>query len=176
MKKYYVEIVDNVIDQDLQAKVWDYVQAQTYYASRKVFPFPHTVETIEYVPNQNKKEYLDESLPNYSNQFMHRCSFAVEEVDLQKHPVIQKLWNTINLKFNGKPISAADLRQEFINKLKTEKLNKADAEALRKALNKIIFKTNIGTSFNINFIYIINPIFSIYSNPSLYKHIKFYRY
>jgi hypothetical protein len=102
MKKYYVETVDNVIAQDLQVKVWDYVQDQTYYASRKVFPFPHTIATIKYIPNQDKKEYLDESLPNYNNQFMHRCSFAVEEADLQKHPVIQELWNNINKNFNNK--------------------------------------------------------------------------
>lgn len=77
-------------------------------------------------------------------QEMHKIFEALHEQERRTIKYILKvpLSNTINLKFNGKPISAADLRQEFINKLKTEKLNKADAEALRKALNKIIFKTN----------------------------------
>jgi hypothetical protein len=77
-------------------------------------------------------------------QEMHKIFEALHEQERRAIKYILKvpLSNTINLKFNGKAISAADLRQEFINKLKTEKLNKADAEALRKALNKIIFKTD----------------------------------
>lgn len=103
MKKYYVETFDDVVvDQDLRMKVWDYVISQKYYASRKVFPFPHTIETIEYVPSEGKKEYLDETLPNWNNQFMHRCSFAVEQDDLKKHPIIQQLWDTINLYFGNR--------------------------------------------------------------------------
>ena len=58
--KYHYEIHDNVISQELQTKVWDYIQKQLFYAARKNAVYPNPGFIVTYYPIENKKEYLEE--------------------------------------------------------------------------------------------------------------------
>ena len=102
MVKYNVEVHDNVIDIELQKKVWNYILSQSFHATRKDVSYPHVGSIVNYIPNENKKEYLDEGIPSVYNQYMHRCVFAKEEKDLENHPLINELWQSINSHFNDR--------------------------------------------------------------------------
>jgi hypothetical protein len=122
MKRYYVETFDNIVGVELQAQVWEYLLSQEYWAPRKIFPHPNQTITVKYIPNQNKKEYLDESIAPANNQFMHRCPFATNDEELKNHPIILDLWNTLNSHFNnrfeinGNPEPAGDRRaRAYVN-------------------------------------------------------------
>ena len=122
MKRYQVQTFNDIVAPDLQKQVWEYVLGQEYWAERKTLPYPGTTITVKYTPNQNKKEYLDETLAPANNQYMHRCSFGKTEEDLKNHPVIQDLWNTINSYFDnqfeiaGNPeYAAGDEARVYVN-------------------------------------------------------------
>jgi hypothetical protein len=94
--KYPYEIYDDIVSADLQSKVWEYIQHQKFYASRKDRGYPNPGTIMEYYPFENKKEWMDNSQPSVNNQFMHRCLFGDNEMDLMKHPPILELWVSIN--------------------------------------------------------------------------------
>jgi hypothetical protein len=97
MKTYSVQAWDNLIPDDLRWRVWDHVQNQTYHATRKDVQYPEPGSIIYYKPVDGKKEYLDESVPSVNNQYMHRCVFGMNDIDVRaNHPVIGELWETIN--------------------------------------------------------------------------------
>lgn len=98
--RYHYEVHDNCIDPNLQKKVWDYIQRQKFYASRKDRAYPNPGTIVEYYPIENKKEYLEELSGSVNNQFMHRCIFGDNEMELMNHPPILELWLAIN-KFLG---------------------------------------------------------------------------
>jgi hypothetical protein len=103
MKAYSVETYDNIVGTALQARVWDYIQHQSYHATRKDLGYPLPGSIINYVPADGKKEYMDDSYPSVNDQYMHRCVFGNTELDLHlHHPVILELWNTINLGLGNK--------------------------------------------------------------------------
>lgn len=102
MKTYSVQAFDNLIDDDLRWRVWDYIQSQTFHATRKDVPYPEPGSIIYYKPIDNKKEYMDDSIPSVNNQYMHRTVFGANEKDLETdHPIIHELWNKINLSLGG---------------------------------------------------------------------------
>lgn len=97
MKTYNVNYFDSVVPTEMQNIVWDYIQHQTFHATRKDIPYPNPGKMIQYKPIDNKKEYLDDSVPSVNNQYMHRCVFGDTENELMfKHRPIYELWKTIN--------------------------------------------------------------------------------
>ena len=102
MQTYRVETHDNLISDDLRLRVWDYIQNQTFNATRKDVSYPTPGHIITYKPVDGKKEYLDDTIPSVNNQYMHRCVFGDSEYELMvKHKVIYELWNTINANFGN---------------------------------------------------------------------------
>lgn len=99
MKTYSVQKFDDIIDPDLQWRVWDYIQNQTFHATRKDVPYPKPGSVIYYKPIDNKKEYLDDTIPSVNNQYMHRCVFGMRG---EGHPVILELWDSINKHLGNK--------------------------------------------------------------------------
>ena len=110
MKTYKVETYDNLVLEDLKIRVWDYIQNQSYHATRKDLGYPLPGSIINYIPAENKKEYLNDSYPSVNDQYMHRCVFGNQELDLKfDHPVILELWEQINNKFGNKFVIRGDL-------------------------------------------------------------------
>jgi hypothetical protein len=102
MKTYNVEIFDDIIPDDLRWRVWEYIQNQTFHATRKDVSYPTPGHIINYKPIDGKKEYLDDSVPSVNNQYMHRCVFGNSENELLfHHKVIYELWKTINKSLNN---------------------------------------------------------------------------
>jgi len=97
MKTYSVQAFDNLVSDDLRWRVWDYILNQSFHATRKDVSYPDPGSIIYYKPIDNKKEWMDDSVPSVNNQYMHRCIFGADEQELQsEHPIILELWNTIN--------------------------------------------------------------------------------
>lgn len=115
MKNYSVETYDDLIPDDLRWRVWEYIQNQTFHATRKDVSYPNPGSVIYYKPIENKKEYLDDSIPSVNNQYMHRCVFGMRG---EGHPVILELWKTINSFFNNKFIIDGDAEGMADPKLK----------------------------------------------------------
>jgi len=110
MKTYKVETYDNLVPEDLKIRVWDYIQNQSYHATRKDLGYPLPGSIINYIPAENKKEYLNDAYPSVNDQYMHRCVFGNQELDLKfDHPVILELWEQINNKFGNKFTIRGDL-------------------------------------------------------------------
>lgn len=109
MKTYEVKAIDGIVNDDLRWRVWDYIQNQSFHATRKDVSYPDPGSIIYYKPIDNKKEWMDETVPSVNNQYMHRCIFGADEHELQKdHPVILELWNTINGALNSEFVIAGD--------------------------------------------------------------------
>lgn len=106
MKKLYsVQAFDGIVDDDLQWRVWEYIQNQTFHATRKDVPYPEPGSVVYYKPIDNKKEYLDEGIPSVNNQYMHRCVFGIQG---EGHPIILELWDKINAHFGNQFIIDGD--------------------------------------------------------------------
>jgi hypothetical protein len=102
MKTYSIQAFDDIVTDDLRWRVWEYIQNQEFHATRKDIPYPDPGHQIFYKPIENKKEYLDETIPSVNNQYIHRCIFGADENELSKdHPVIFELWNQINSKLGN---------------------------------------------------------------------------
>jgi hypothetical protein len=96
MKTYKVETYDNLIPDSLRFDVWNYIQHQSFHATRKNVNYPDIGSIIYYTPVDGKQEYMDDSIPSINSQYMHRCVFGNNEKDLEQHPVILELWHKIN--------------------------------------------------------------------------------
>jgi hypothetical protein len=71
--------------------------------------YPDPGSIIYYKPIDNKKEWMDDSIPSVNNQYMHRCIFGADEAELQRdHPIILELWNTINAAFDNQFVIDGD--------------------------------------------------------------------
>jgi len=120
MKTYDVRSFDNIVPDDLRWRVWDYMIRQDFHATRKDVSYPDVGSVIYYKPIDNKKEYMDDTIPSVNNQYMHRTVFGANEQDLiNDHPVISELWDTINKQFNnefiidGDPEGIADSKMKY---------------------------------------------------------------
>jgi hypothetical protein len=120
MTTYNVQTIDGLIPDDLRWRVWEYIQNQSFHATRKDVQYPDPGSIIYYKPIENKKEWMDDSVPSVNNQYMHRCVFGITEQDLYNdHTVIQELWETINKHFDnefiidGDPEGIADSRMKY---------------------------------------------------------------
>jgi hypothetical protein len=110
MKTYSVQSFDNLVSDDLRWRVWEYIQNQSFHATRKDVSYPTPGHIIHYKPIENKKEYLDDSIPSVNNQYMHRCVFGNSEEELMfKHRVIAELWKTINSALGNKYTISGDM-------------------------------------------------------------------
>lgn len=107
MKTYSVNVIDDVIPENFRLEVWKYIRNQKYHATRKNLGYPHG-DIVYYTPKDNQKEYMSEKLPMVNNQYMHRCIFGDNEKELENHPIILKLWNTINTYLENKFIIDGD--------------------------------------------------------------------
>ena len=105
MKTYSVQAFDDLVSDDLRWRVWDYIQNQEFHATRKDVTYPDVGSVIYYKPIENKKEYMDDTVPSVNNQYMHRCTFGLRG---EGHPVIQELWNEINSKLGDKYVIDGD--------------------------------------------------------------------
>jgi hypothetical protein len=109
MKIYEVKAFDDLVDDDLRWRVWEYIQHQEFHATRKDIPYPDPGNQILYKPIDGKKEYMDESVPSVNNQYMHRCIFGADETELTNdHPIILELWNKINSKLGNQFVIDGD--------------------------------------------------------------------
>lgn len=108
MKKYSIETFDNVVPEDLRLRVWDYIQHQSFHATRKDVKYPDVGSIIYYTPADGKREYMTTEAPSVNSQYMHRCVFGNDEGDLLAHPAILDLWNTINMSLGNKYAIAGD--------------------------------------------------------------------
>jgi hypothetical protein len=107
--KYSVQAFDDIVADDLRWRVWDYIQNQEFHATRKDIQYPDPGRQVFYKPIENKKEYLDETIPSVNNQYIHRCIFGADETELASdHPVILELWNEINSKLGNQFIINGD--------------------------------------------------------------------
>ena len=110
MKTYSVETYDNVIPDEFRKEIWDYIQNQSFHATRKNVKYPDVGHIIRYRPADKKYEYMTEDVPSVNNQYMHRTVFGDNEEDLQKdHPIILELWNSINKHLSNKFIIDGDM-------------------------------------------------------------------
>lgn len=96
-KQFSYEIHDNVIPEEQRMEVWNYMRGLEHYAQMKDAKYPKGGTVVYYTPTDNKKEYLDQSLPSWNSQFMHRVVFGNNENDIEfRHRPISKLWKAIN--------------------------------------------------------------------------------
>jgi hypothetical protein len=138
MKSYYVQAFDDVVSKDLADRVWKHIQEQKFHATRKDKAYPEVGTIVNYVPADGKKEYLDKSIPSVNNQYMHRCVFGNTRTDLmEKHSVIDELWEVINNSFedkfviNGDPEGIADnehkIARVYVNAQPQETIKRSHA-------------------------------------------------
>lgn len=96
MATFDVNVLDNQINQALKEEVWEYINNQVYYASYKKPPGP---DTYTYIPSEGsfmKSSHLILSA-RQPTMWMHRACLASDDASLEKnHPVIWKLWQSIN--------------------------------------------------------------------------------
>jgi len=64
MIKYNVDVYDDIVPEDLRWSVWEYIQNQTFHGTRKDISYPNPGSAIYYKPIENKKEYLDDTVPS----------------------------------------------------------------------------------------------------------------
>jgi hypothetical protein len=136
MKTYNVQAIDGIVPDDLRWRVWEYIQNQTFHATRKNVKYPDVGHIINYRPIDNKKQYMDDSIPSVNNQYMHRTIFGDNETDLAKdHPLVLELWECINKHFNdefiidGDPEGIADhpprLARVYVNAQPSETIKRS---------------------------------------------------
>lgn len=135
MKTYSVEMYDNVVNDDLRWKVWDYIQNQTFLAGMKDVSYTNADGVvIQYKPIDGKKEYLT----GINNQHMHRTVFGNSEREIEfRHNIIYKLWLEINKHFDnkfvldGEPEGVVDKRYGvarcYVNALPDESIKRSHA-------------------------------------------------
>jgi hypothetical protein len=108
-KQFKYEVHDNVISAEQQKQVWDYMRGLEHYAMMKDATYPKGGTVVTYTPNKSEKPYLDQLLPSWNSQFMHRVVFGNSEDELGfKHPIISKLWFNINAHLGHKFKIAGD--------------------------------------------------------------------
>jgi hypothetical protein len=162
--KYHYEVYDNVIDPILQKEVWEYIRKQTFSAARKDVEYkdiPSKGTIIYYVPEDGKKEYLDNSIPAVNKQLVHRTVFGDNEEDIKNHPPIEKLWNSINKVIGGNWSIAGD--QEGVANRRLNKnmwrvyVNAAANEEIKRSHGVHRDTINLEETLNYTLLYIANP-------------------
>ena len=58
MKTYSVQTFDGIVNDDLRWRVWDYIQSQTFHATRKDVMYPTPGHIIHYKPIDIRKNIL----------------------------------------------------------------------------------------------------------------------
>ena len=156
---YDVDVVDNVIDQHLQKDVWEYILSQSFHATRKDVSYPDVGTVINYVPKENKKEYLDQSIPSVNNQYMHRCVFSKGQSDLNNHPIILNLWEHINKHFNDSFIIGGDPEGIADNNFNYARVyvNAQPEETIKRSHGIHRDTINLKKTRNYTLLYIANP-------------------
>lgn len=101
MVDYEVSVVDDAVPADLRQEVWDYLLQQTWFVAWKKYSGPEWHDIHEYKPgNWKGSEYPKRQLQP-PHMFMPRTLFASDEESLKEHEPIFKLWQCINLAFDG---------------------------------------------------------------------------
>ena len=158
MKKYYTEVFDNIVPDDLRREVWNYIQQQSFHATRKDVPYPQPGTIINYIPENDKKEYLQEG-PAVNNQYMHRCVFGKVDTDLDMyHPTIFKLWETINAHFDNKFEIQGDLEGIADDKFKMARVyvNAQPSETIKRTHGIHRDTINLHETRNFTLLYMAN--------------------
>ena len=160
MKTYSVETFDNLIDDNLRQEVWNYIQHQSFHATRKDVAYPMPGSIIHYVPAENKKEYLNTDIPSVNNQYMHRCVFGNNENDIAlNHPVIFKLWKEINKHFDNKFVIRGDSEGIADNKYNTARVyvNAQPDETIKRIHGIHRDTVDLNEEKNFTLLYMANP-------------------
>jgi hypothetical protein len=161
--KYHYEVHDDCIDPKLQKRVWDYIQKQKFYATRKDKGYPDPGTIVEYYPVENKQEYMQELSGSVNNQFMHRCIFGDNEKELMNHPPILELWLSINkvlgnkFKIDGDPEGIAIKSPLNKGVVKRVYVNAQPDETIKRshAVHRDTIDLNEETHYTL--LYIANP-------------------
>lgn len=101
MTRVDVKVCDDAVPEELREAVWDYINDQVWYATYK----PVAKFMTTYVPS---KEFFMKTTHRgltmrQPSMWMHRACFASDEHGLKKdHPVLWKLWETINQSLGNK--------------------------------------------------------------------------
>jgi hypothetical protein len=161
MKTYSVNYFDGVVSDELRKRVWDYVQHQTFHATRKDIPYPNPGKIIHYKPIDNKKEYLDDSVPSVNNQYMHRCVFGDTEDELLfKHKPIYELWKTIN-SFLGNKFTILGDKEGIADtppRLARVYVNAQASETIKRSHGIHRDTIDLNETKNYTLLYIANPV------------------
>lgn len=96
---------DGIVLPNTQKMVWEYLRNQEWH----MWWNPVKIESklTKFVPARNNT-WLNSQVPTQSVAF-HRCCFGCNEQDLNRHPIIKKLWEEINsglgnqYEINGNP-------------------------------------------------------------------------
>jgi hypothetical protein len=90
-----VTVYDGLVKQSQRDEVWKYINDQEWYATWKKSP-PMDKRTGTYIPSKSDNSWYNYQ-PQVSSMWMHRTCFASDDYSLEhNHPVIWKLWQTIN--------------------------------------------------------------------------------
>jgi hypothetical protein len=162
--KYHYEVYDNVIDQNLQKEVWEYMMNQTFSAARRDVNYldvPNKGTIIYYVPSEGKKEYLDSTLPGVNSQFMHRTVFGNNEQEIKEHPPIAKLWDSIHKVIGGDWSIAGDPEGVANRRLNTNLwrvyVNAQPEETIKRSHGVHRDTIDLKDDQNYTLLYIANP-------------------
>jgi len=159
MKTYKVETYDNLVPQDIQQDVWNYILNQSFHATRKDVSYPLPGSIINYIPAENKKEYLDDTVPSVNNQYMHRCVFGNNEWDLEFHQPIKNLWNCINTGLGNKFVINGDREGIADQKHKMARVyvNAQPSETIKRSHGIHRDTIDLNEEKNFTLLYMANP-------------------
>ena len=101
MIDYEIRVVDDAVPADLRHSVWEYLLEQTWTAAWKRPKASNFHEIHEYVPGKYKANDYPKRLEEPRHLFMPRAHFASDEESLKAHDPIYRLWQCINMQFDG---------------------------------------------------------------------------
>jgi hypothetical protein len=101
MLDYEVRVVDDAIPEDVRQLVWEYLLQSTWSVAWKRYTGHNFHEIHEYKPGLWKNLEYPKRLDEPRHLFMPRAHFASDDESLKKHEPIYKLWQCINMTFDG---------------------------------------------------------------------------
>lgn len=162
-KQFSYEIHDNIIEEQQRMEVWNYMRGLEHYAQMKDATYPRGGTVVNYIPTDNKKEYLDQSLPSWNSQFMHRVTFGNSEHELEfRHRPIYKLWKEINKHLDNRFIIDGDKEgcwsKANANFLQRVYVNVQPNELIKRSHAVHRDTINMDEGKNFTLLYLANPV------------------
>jgi len=101
MLDYEVRVIDDAVPEDLRKLVWEYLLQQTWSVVWKKSLGHKFHEIHEYKPGSWKDLRYPKRPDEPRHLFMPRAHFASDEESLKAHDPIYKLFQCINMQFDG---------------------------------------------------------------------------